>query len=101
MMASYQLPGGPRIEGTGQRTFAVPGFGAFTDTTSAGGVSFRSLILSAGLIVVLPIGQESTGKKPLVLLSGELKERATTEGTPVILDNGALRTLAAGETLIS
>lgn len=70
-------------------------------STLTGGISFRSLILARGLMVVLPIGEESTGKKPIVLLDGELKERATTEGLPVILDAGALRTLAAGETLIS
>ena len=36
-MASYQLPGGPRVAGTGERVTAVPGYGAFQDATAAGG----------------------------------------------------------------
>lgn len=35
-MASYQLPGGPRVEGTGERVSAVPGYGVFQDTTASG-----------------------------------------------------------------
>ena len=65
------------------------------------GVSFRSVILEAGVLTVLPIGQEGTGKKPIVLLDGNLKERVGSEGVPIILDAGALRTLGQGESLVS
>jgi len=42
-----------------------------------------------------------TGKKPLVILAGELRERVATEGVPVIIDAGALRCLdAATEQLL-
>lgn len=34
-----------------------------------------------------------TGKKPIVLLDGALRERATSEGTPVIVVDGQLRCL--------
>ena len=38
-MASYQLPGGPRVAGTGERVTAVPGYGVFQDVTAGGGNS--------------------------------------------------------------
>ena len=65
------------------------------------GVSFRALILTDGMLRVLPVGQENTGKKPIVLLDGNLKERVGSEGVPIILDAGALRTLGQGESLVS
>ena len=64
-------------------------------------VSFRALILTGGTLRVLPVGQENTGKKPIVLLDGNLKERVGSEGVPIILDAGALRTLGQGESLVS
>ena len=69
--------------------------------TAAAGVSFRALILTDGTLRVLPVGQENTGKKPIVLLDGNLKERVGSEGVPIILDAGALRTLGQGESLVS
>ena len=69
--------------------------------TLGGGVSFRALILAGGTLRVLPVGQENTGKKPIVLLDGNLKERVGSEGVPIILDAGALRTLGQGESLVS
>lgn len=69
--------------------------------TLGGGVSFRALILAGGTLCVLPVGQENTGKKPIVLLDGNLKERVGSEGVPIILDAGALRTLGQGESLVS
>ena len=63
-------------------------------------VSFRALILTDGTLRVLPVDQENTGKKPIVLLDGNLKERVGSEGVPIILDAGALRTLGRGESLV-
>ena len=63
-------------------------------------VSVRSIILEAGALTVLPIGQEGTGKKPIVLLDGNLKERVGSEGIPVVLENGDLRTVEPHETLV-
>lgn len=65
------------------------------------GVSFRALIITDGTLRVLPVGQENTGKKPIVLLDGNLKERVGSEGVPIILDAGAIRTLGQGESLVS
>lgn len=65
------------------------------------GVSFRALIITDGTLRVLPVGQENTGKKPIVLLDGNLKERVGSEGVPIILDAGALRTLGQSESLVS
>lgn len=70
-------------------------------STLGGGVSFRALILTDGTLRVLPVGQENTGKKPIVLLDGNLKERVGSEGVPIILDAGAIRTLGQGESLVS
>lgn len=69
--------------------------------TLGGGVSFRALIITDGTLRVLPVGQENTGKKPIVLLDGNLKERVGSEGVPIILDAGAIRTLGQGESLVS
>ena len=69
--------------------------------TLGGGVSFRALILTDGTLRVLPVGQENTGKKPIVLLDGNLKERVGSEGVPIILDAGALRALGQGESLVN
>lgn len=42
-----------------------------------------------------------TGRKPVVILAGELRERAAAEGVPVIIDAGSLRCLdAATEQLL-
>lgn len=65
------------------------------------GVSFRALIITDGTLRVLPVGQENTGKKPIVMLDGNLKERVGSEGVPIILDAGVLRTLGQGESLVS
>ena len=65
------------------------------------GVSFRALILTDGTLRALPVGQENTGKRPIVLLDGNLKERVGSEGVPIILDAGVLRTLGQGESLVS
>lgn len=65
------------------------------------GVSFRALIITDGTLHVLPVGQENTGKKPIVLLDGNLRERVGSEGVPIILDAGAIRTLGQGESLVS
>ena len=73
--------------------------GFFDTAVTLGNV--RCLILVGGDIVVLPVGQENAGKKPIVLLDGNLKERVGSEGVPIILDAGVLRTLGQGESLVS
>lgn len=71
----------------------------------------RGSVLSAGATLIQQMGLSSylgtlqqlssgSGRKPLVLLNGELRERLATEGVPVVLEGGRLRTLKAGETLI-
>jgi hypothetical protein len=42
-----------------------------------------------------------TGQKILVWDSDQIKERTASEGTPIVLVNGELRLLQAGETLES
>ena len=83
------------------RSFDTGGNGQLRPAWIAAGVSFRALILTGGTLRVLPVGQENTGKKPIVLLDGNLKERVGSEGVPIILDAGALRTLGQGESLVS
>lgn len=60
----------------------------------------RAMILASGILKELPTGQEGTGKKPIVLLSGALQERSASEGLPVVNVSGVLRTLATDETLV-
>ena len=85
----------------GTTTVGPVGSGAWSTAAITVEVSFRSIILEAGVLTVLPIGQEGTGKKPIALLDGNLKERVGSEGVPIILDAGALRTLGQGESLVS
>lgn len=59
---------------------------ATTDLT----VDRRILILSSGMIKELPVGQENTGKKPIVIFNGALRERSTSEGSIVLMKNGKL-----------
>lgn len=65
-------------------------------------ITIRALILLLGRIHQITDAELSTGKKPLVLLNGQIKERSTTEGTPIIYDPAlaAIRTLAPDETLL-
>lgn len=69
-------------------------------TTLSDGTMVRAIILQNGSIYVLPTGQEGTGKKPIVLHEGTLRERLWVEGIPVVLENGDLRTVEPHETLV-
>ena len=71
-----------------------------TQTTAAAEISVRAIILSGGSLAILPTGQEGTGKKPIVLLDGELRERVVDEGAPIVFDGGDLRTIQSGEFLV-
>jgi hypothetical protein len=60
----------------------------------------RGLMLLNGNIQMVPTGSLGTGIKPLVIMtSGEIKERATSEGAPLTVEEGNLRTLSPSETL--
>lgn len=59
---------------------------ATTDLT----VDRRILILSSGMIKELPVGQENTGKKPIVLHNGALRERSASEGSIILIKDGKL-----------
>lgn len=64
------------------------------------GSTVRAVILVAGNKQQITDVQIGTGQKPLVLFDGSLRIRATVEGVPVVYENGYLRTIAAGETLL-
>lgn len=53
----------------------------------------RALYWDGSVIREITDAQVGTGKKPIVLLNGALRERATSEGTPVIVVDGQLRCL--------
>lgn len=60
----------------------------------------RALLMASGQLTQITDAQLGTKVSPLVLLpTGTLKIRTTTEGTPVILSGGALRALALDEIL--
>lgn len=65
------------------------------------GVRVRALLLKLGLIQQIADAEVGTGKKPLVLVDGTIKERVASEGLPLIYDPtiAGLRTLASNETL--
>lgn len=62
--------------------------------------SVRALVLTNGELGLITDAQVGTGKKPVVLLSGDLKERAASEGLSLTLSDGVIRQLATDETLI-
>jgi len=64
------------------------------------GVYVRAMLLKAAALSQITDAEVGTGKKPLVLLNGEVKERTASEGIPIVYDAGNLRTIAAGETLL-
>lgn len=53
----------------------------------------RALVRGGPWLAEITDGLLGTGKKPLVILGGELRERIAAEGVPVIVDAGALRCL--------
>lgn len=53
----------------------------------------RALYWDGSIIREVSDAVRGTGKKPIVLLDGALRERATSEGTPVIVVDGQLRCL--------
>lgn len=70
-MASYQLPGGPRVQGTSERVTAVAGYGAFQDVTSSGGGI-------TGSLSVTETGPDIFSSSGIVITNGIL---SATEGT--------------------
>lgn len=68
--------------------------------TLSDGTIVRALVLENGRLAQIPTGQEGLGRKPIVIYQGTLKERTWSEGTPVVLDAGNLRTLTPDETLV-
>lgn len=67
--------------------------------TSGAGASYRALVMVSGSLRQITDVELGT-LKPVVLYNGEIRRQATTEGVPLVLVNGSLRTLAAGDTLI-
>ena len=68
-------------------------------TLSSASTSIRALIIENGYIQQITNAQIGTGLKPLVLLNGIWQQRATTEGSPIVLDTGTIRIINANETL--
>ena len=102
MPRSYRIPGGAFITETGARSYRVPGSGFVRETLSvASAILVRALLIKAGKLKQITDAEKGTGEKPLVLINGVLKQRVASEGVPVILDNGKLRTLGTNETLLS
>lgn len=61
----------------------------------------RALILRSSALAQILDSEIGTSLKPIVLLAGVLKQRATVEGIPVVMGaDGNLRTLESGETLL-
>lgn len=74
-------------------------YGVFTITLVVGPAP-RAIIIQLGTMKQITDAEVATGKKPLVMLDGQIKERSASEGIPVVYDAGGLRTLASNETLL-
>jgi hypothetical protein len=65
------------------------------------GTIVRALVVENGQLAELPAGQENSGRKPVVVYQGTLKERVWSEGDIVVVaDDGTLRGVADHETLV-
>lgn len=65
------------------------------------GTIVRALVVENGQLAELPAGQENSGRKPVVVYQGALKERVWSEGDIVVVaDDGTLRGVADHETLV-
>jgi hypothetical protein len=84
----------------GLRPLGLRPLGLSSFPVSSSSSSRRALILALGQLKEVPDNLLGTGLKPLVLVQGQVQERVASEGTPLILDQGQLRTLAANETLL-
>ncbi len=60
----------------------------------------RALTLTSGNLSEVTDAQVGTGKKFAVLVGGVIQQRVTSEGLPIVIAQGQLRTLASDETLI-
>jgi hypothetical protein len=70
----------------------------------AAGLAFASVFRRALVLIGVTLRQVrdnelSTGQRPIVLVAGRLRRQQASEGTPLVLDNGEVRPLAADETL--
>lgn len=63
-------------------------------------VTQRALIMSGGVITQIVDALIGANKKPLVMYQGGVQERVASEGVPIVVVNGEIRTLAANETLL-
>lgn len=63
-------------------------------------VAVKALVRSGGFLKRISDEDVGTGLKPVVIDGGFLKTRNEAEGIPVVYDNGFLRLLRAGETLV-
>jgi len=66
----------------------------------AGATPRRALIMVNGQITQVVDALVGTNQKPLVLYLGAVRQRVASEGVPLILVNGTIRTLAANERLV-
>lgn len=62
--------------------------------------AIRALLRSGALKAQITDAEIGTGKKPLVLVDGQLRERVGTEGVPIVFDGVQVRVIAADETLL-
>lgn len=63
-------------------------------------VGVRALYWNGSRICQVTDALVGTGLKPLVLLNGIIKERAASEGVPLVFMNDAITTLPSGSTLL-
>lgn len=83
-MASYQLPGGSRVGGSGERVAAISGYGAWQDTTPSSGGAYTltaepvSYTLTARSAELTTSGGEQLGRsrKSWFAAEREAAERA-------------------------
>ena len=71
------------------------------ETASGSLLPRRALVRDGQWLAEVTDAWLGTGRKPVVILAGELRERVAAEGVPVIIDSGVLRCLdAATEQLL-
>ena len=55
----------------------------------------RAIYWSGSSLCQIKDADVGSGMRPIVLLNGQLKERSSSEGVPVVLDGGQLRCISS------
>jgi hypothetical protein len=73
---------------------------SFSDVDAEIARQVRAMVRDGGFLKVQPDAEIGSGNKPIVMVGGLYKEQDGDEGVALVYDNGFLRFIQVGETLV-